>query len=192
MLSRICRLSRCWIASRECSAFAPQLVIGIGGGSCLDLAKATALLLTCGGQIDAYYGEFKVPGPVLPVIAIPTTAGTGSEVTPVAVIGDSARNTKIGVSSPFLIPGRRDLRPRADIQLSAGVDRVLRRGCADSRDRGIHRGRTTPTPELGAAARVRRKKRPVGPLRPAGDHLDLARSAPQPIATGRDLRRAPT
>jgi len=88
----------------DVSGFAPQLVIGIGGGSCLDLAKAAALLLTCGGQIDAYYGEFKVPRPVLPVIAIPTTAGTGSEVTPVAVVGDSARNTKVGISSPFLIP----------------------------------------------------------------------------------------
>jgi len=88
----------------DVSAFAPQLVIGIGGGSCLDLAKAAALLLTCGGQIGDYYGEFKVPRPVLPVIAIPTTAGTGSEVTPVAVVGDSARNTKVGISSPFLIP----------------------------------------------------------------------------------------
>jgi alcohol dehydrogenase class IV len=88
----------------SCGGFAPQLVIGIGGGSCLDLAKATALLLTHGGSVDAYYGEFKVPGPVLPVVAIPTTAGTGSEVTPVAVVGDSARNTKVGISSPFLIP----------------------------------------------------------------------------------------
>src|SRR3569833_822227 len=93
-----------WECVRDASGFAPQLIIGIGGGSCLDLAKATALLLTFDGPIDTFYGEFKVPGPVLPVIAIPTTSGTGSEVTPVAVIGDSARKTKIGVSIPFLIP----------------------------------------------------------------------------------------
>jgi alcohol dehydrogenase class IV len=88
----------------DVGGFAPDVVIGIGGGSCLDLAKATALLLKFGGRIDAYYGEFKVPGPTLPVIAIPTTAGTGSEVTPVAVIGVTDRQTKIGISSPFLIP----------------------------------------------------------------------------------------
>jgi alcohol dehydrogenase len=93
-----------WDCVGAASAFAPQVVIGIGGGSCLDLAKATALLLTFNAPIDTFYGELKVPGPVLPVIAIPTTSGTGSEVTPVAVIGDSARKTKVGISSPFLIP----------------------------------------------------------------------------------------
>lgn len=88
----------------EVGDFAPQLVIGIGGGSCMDLAKAVALLLTHGGRPEDYYGENKVPGPLIPVIAIPTTAGTGSEVTPVAVVGDSERNTKVGISSPYLIP----------------------------------------------------------------------------------------
>jgi alcohol dehydrogenase class IV len=88
----------------EVRAFAPQMVIGIGGGSCLDMAKCVSLLLAHGGELQNYYGEFKVPGPVLPVIAIPTTAGTGSEVTPVAVVSDSDRTLKIGASSPYLIP----------------------------------------------------------------------------------------
>lgn len=83
--------------------FAPDMVIGIGGGSCLDMAKCAALLLTHGGLLTDYYGEFKVPGPVLPIIAVPTTAGTGSEVTPVAVISDAARTLKVGISSPHLI-----------------------------------------------------------------------------------------
>ena len=83
--------------------FAPDMVIGIGGGSCLDMAKCAALLLTHGGALTDYYGEFKVPGPVLPVIAVPTTAGTGSEVTPVAVISDPVRTLKVGISSPHLI-----------------------------------------------------------------------------------------
>lgn len=80
-----------------------DLVIGIGGGSCLDAAKAAALLLAHGGMACDYYGEFKVPGPVLPLISIPTTAGTGSEVTPVAVVTDPDRALKVGIASPHLI-----------------------------------------------------------------------------------------
>ncbi|TIT95444.1 MAG: iron-containing alcohol dehydrogenase, partial [Mesorhizobium sp.] len=57
--------------------FKPDMVIGIGGGSCLDMAKCAALLLSHGGRPQDYYGEFNVPGPTLPVIAVPTTAGTG-------------------------------------------------------------------------------------------------------------------
>jgi alcohol dehydrogenase class IV len=88
----------------KAASFAPQVVIGIGGGSCMDMAKAVAVLLTHGGEISSYYGEYKVPGPVVPVIAVPTTSGTGSEVTPVAVIADTARGMKIGIASPHLIP----------------------------------------------------------------------------------------
>lgn len=84
--------------------FGADLVIGIGGGSCLDAAKVIALLLCHGGQPSDYYGEFKVPGPILPLIAVPTTAGTGSEVTPVAVVSDPDRAVKVGIASPFLIP----------------------------------------------------------------------------------------
>ena len=85
-------------------SFQADMVIGVGGGSCLDMAKCVALLLTHGGLPQDYYGEFKVPGPLMPLIAIPTTAGTGSEVTPVAVLADSARSLKIGISSPHLVP----------------------------------------------------------------------------------------
>lgn len=85
-------------------SFAPDLVIGIGGGSCLDMAKCVALLLTHGGRPQDYYGEYAVPGPLMPLIAIPTTAGTGSEVTPVAVLSDAERSLKVGISSPYLIP----------------------------------------------------------------------------------------
>src|SRR5688572_12457542 len=88
----------------QAASFAPQAIIGIGGGSCMDMAKAVALLLTHGGELSSYYGEYKVPGPVIPLIAVPTTSGTGSEVTPVAVVADSARGTKVGIASPHLIP----------------------------------------------------------------------------------------
>jgi alcohol dehydrogenase len=92
----------------ECAELAarvsPDVVVGMGGGSCLDLAKAVAVLLTHGGRPADYYGEMRVPGPVVPVVALPTTAGTGSEVTPVAVLTDPERISKVGISSPHLIP----------------------------------------------------------------------------------------
>lgn len=90
-------------AVKHAAGFGADLVIGIGGGSCMDLAKVVALLLAHGGHPRDYYGEFKVPGPVLPILAVPTTAGTGSEVTPVAVLGDPERAMKVGISSPHLI-----------------------------------------------------------------------------------------
>lgn len=92
---------RCAEAARS---FAPEVVIGIGGGSCIDLAKCAALILSHGGKLEDYYGEFKIPSRMLPVVAIPTTAGTGSEVTPVAVVSDSERTLKVGISSPYMIP----------------------------------------------------------------------------------------
>lgn len=88
----------------EGKRFEADLVIAVGGGSCMDAAKIIALLLTHGGDISDYYGEFKVPGPVQPLIALPTTAGTGSEVTPVAVVSDKNRAMKVGIASPHLIP----------------------------------------------------------------------------------------
>ena len=81
-----------------------DVVVGIGGGSCIDAAKIIALLLTHGGAISDYYGEYKIPGPLVPVLAVPTTAGTGSEVTPVAVVADPLRAVKVGIASPYLIP----------------------------------------------------------------------------------------
>ncbi len=88
----------------EFKKYQPDLVVGLGGGSCMDLAKLVSLLMAHGGNISEYAGELRVPGPVVPVVAIPTTAGTGSEVTPVAVYADKNNELKTGVSSPFLIP----------------------------------------------------------------------------------------
>lgn len=84
--------------------FRPDVVVGIGGGSALDAAKLIALLSTHDGPLSRYYGENLVPGPTVPVVALPTTAGTGSEVTPVAVVSDPGRSLKVGISSPFLVP----------------------------------------------------------------------------------------
>jgi alcohol dehydrogenase len=85
-------------------SFAPDVVVAVGGGSVIDLAKVTALLLAHGGPLENFYAVNSVPGPILPLIALPTTAGTGSEATPVSVVTDPATQMKIGVASPFIIP----------------------------------------------------------------------------------------
>jgi alcohol dehydrogenase class IV len=82
----------------------PEVIVAVGGGSVIDYAKVVALLLRHPGPISDYYGEGKVPGRGLCVVALPTTAGTGSEVTPVAVLTDPGRLLKVGVSSPHLTP----------------------------------------------------------------------------------------
>ncbi|MHC6219535.1 iron-containing alcohol dehydrogenase [Arthrobacter sp. MMS24-S77] len=106
-------------------------VIGFGGGSCIDMAKVVALLLSHGGQPSDYYGENAVPGPILPVIAVPTTAGTGSEATPVAVIADPNRAMKVGISSPHLVPQAAICDPEltyscpAALTAASGIDAVV-------------------------------------------------------------------
>lgn len=108
--------------------FSPDVVIGYGGGSALDAAKLVALLLAHPGALDRFYGENAVPGPVVPLIAMPTTAGTGSEVTPVAVVSDPEREMKVGVSSPHLIPAIAIVDPEltmsapASVTAHAGID----------------------------------------------------------------------
>jgi alcohol dehydrogenase class IV len=91
-------------AVREARALAPDVIVGLGGGSCLDMAKLIALGLSTDAPLSDCYGEHNVPGPTVPVVAIPTTAGTGSEVTPVAVLTDPASELKVGISSPHLVP----------------------------------------------------------------------------------------
>lgn len=112
------------VCVEEAQSFAPDMVIGIGGGSCLDMAKCAALLLSHGGSLQDYYGEFKVPGSTLPVIAVPTTAGTGSEVTPVAVISDPDRTLKVGISSPYLIAAAAICDPELTMSCPPGLTAI--------------------------------------------------------------------
>ncbi|TQR18230.1 iron-containing alcohol dehydrogenase [Psychrobacillus soli] len=79
-----------------------DVVVGIGGGSPLDVAKAVALLATNGGSIDDYEGIGKFKNDLLPLIAIPTTAGTASEVTNFTVITDEERQYKLTVGGSRL------------------------------------------------------------------------------------------
>ncbi|MCK4436485.1 iron-containing alcohol dehydrogenase [bacterium] len=81
-----------------------NLVIGLGGGSAMDVAKAASVLATNEGKASDYQGLDKVPEPGLPKIMIPTTAGTGSEVTFTAVLSNKEPKGKGGINSPYLFP----------------------------------------------------------------------------------------
>ncbi len=81
-----------------------QVVIAIGGGSSIDTAKTAALIAVHGGKVSDYAGWGKVPGPTLPLVAIPTTAGSGSEATSWAVITDGATHAKLALGDRNLAP----------------------------------------------------------------------------------------
>lgn len=81
-----------------------EAVLGLGGGSCIDTAKAVGILSTNPGPLAHYEGEDKLITPPLPVIAVPTTAGTGSEVTGHCVFTDENRKCKVLVSSHLIQP----------------------------------------------------------------------------------------
>ncbi|TLS38432.1 hydroxyacid-oxoacid transhydrogenase [Pseudalkalibacillus caeni] len=111
----------------ECYEFAKNeqktdVIIGLGGGSSIDLAKIVALLMEYGGHPRDYFGgENLVPGPIAPLIAIPTTAGTGSEVTSVAVLTDTENNLKVGISDNYLRPAVALLDPELTVNLPSFV-----------------------------------------------------------------------
>ena len=81
-----------------------DFIVAFGGGSPMDVAKAVGVVAKYGGSITEYEGAHKVPGSIIPLIAIPTTAGTGSEVTAFSVITDHSRDYKLTVFSYELLP----------------------------------------------------------------------------------------
>jgi alcohol dehydrogenase len=105
-----------------------DIVIGIGGGSAMDVAKAVSVLAANKGKAVDYLGLNKVPGPGLPKIMVPTTAGTGSEVTFTSVFVRQNLKKKEGMNSPYLYPELALLDPMLTLTLppvataSTGVD----------------------------------------------------------------------
>ncbi|MCI0333283.1 MAG: iron-containing alcohol dehydrogenase [Planctomycetes bacterium] len=73
----------------------PDLIVGLGGGSSMDCAKGINFLYSCGGRLHDYWGEGRATGPMLPMIAVPTTAGTGSETQSYALISDADTRVKM-------------------------------------------------------------------------------------------------
>ena len=96
-------------------------VIAVGGGSTMDVAKAIAVLVTNGGKATDYIGLGKVKKPGLPTIMVPTTAGTGSEVTFTSVFTMRETKTKGGINSPFLYPHTAILDPELTMLLSPKI-----------------------------------------------------------------------
>jgi alcohol dehydrogenase len=80
--------------------FRPDLLVGLGGGSSMDCAKGINFLLSCGGRMHDYHGRGKATGPLLPSIAVPTTAGTGSETQSFALITDATTGMKMACGDP--------------------------------------------------------------------------------------------
>jgi len=124
--------------SRVCEAIAadqPGCLVAVGGGSAIDLAKAAAALATNGGSVRSYatasYSDYRADAlsfDPLPVVAIPTTAGTGSEVTRNAAISDPVTGEKLAMRSPRLVPRAQFLDPAllrtcpAGVAAQAGLD----------------------------------------------------------------------
>jgi alcohol dehydrogenase len=83
----------------ECAQFAraknPDFIVGLGGGSSMDTAKGALFLLSGGGVMSDYQGHGKAKGPMLPFIAIPTTAGTGSECQSYAILSRDGSHEKM-------------------------------------------------------------------------------------------------
>ncbi|MFP6573764.1 MAG: iron-containing alcohol dehydrogenase [Pirellulaceae bacterium] len=92
------------LALAEANSWKPDAVLGLGGGSNMDLAKIVATVLSHGGRPADYFGFDQVPGPVLPLICVPTTAGTGSEVSHAAVLTDTQNEIKVSTMSNYLRP----------------------------------------------------------------------------------------
>ncbi|MDE3113269.1 MAG: iron-containing alcohol dehydrogenase [Chloroflexota bacterium] len=90
-------VERCFERARDMRADA---LVAIGGGSSIDTAKMAAVLMTNGGTVLDYVGIDKVPRPAAPVVAIPTTAGTGAEITINSVIADPEQHKKLVIISP--------------------------------------------------------------------------------------------
>ncbi|MGH7194174.1 MAG: iron-containing alcohol dehydrogenase [Candidatus Saccharimonadales bacterium] len=108
----------CLAAARP---FVPDGLLGLGGGSNMDLAKIVAASLAHGGTSRDYLGEDRVPGPVLPLVCVPTTSGTGSEVTAASVLTDTANQMKVGVLSNYLRPRLAVVDPRLTVSCPAKV-----------------------------------------------------------------------
>ncbi|MHB1318729.1 MAG: iron-containing alcohol dehydrogenase [Anaerolineae bacterium] len=89
----------CLQAARDCDC---DGLIGLGGGSALDIAKVTSVMLTNAGTALDYVGIDRIPLWGLPKVLVPTTAGTGSEVSPIAILSDADAHLKKGIVSPHL------------------------------------------------------------------------------------------
>lgn len=98
-----------------------DLILAVGGGSSIDTAKAIAVMANNSGSILDYEGVNKIPNPSLPLVAIPTTAGTGSEATPSTVVTNTQTLFKTAILSPYLYPKLAILDPELTLKLPPSI-----------------------------------------------------------------------
>lgn len=98
-----------------------EFLIAVGGGSPIDAAKGISALATNPGKMSDFAGANKIPRPGAPLIAIPTTAGTGSEVSPFTIIIDTTRDVKMLIASPNIMPRVALVDPLMTLQMPQGI-----------------------------------------------------------------------
>jgi alcohol dehydrogenase len=161
-------LARGLAAARDIRA---GLIVGLGGGSVMDVAKLIAALLDGKQKIGEVFGIGKLHGRSIPLVCIPTTSGTGSEVSPIAIVQDSADGLKKGVISPHLVPDAAFVDPELTVGMppavtaSTGIDALTH--CIEAyANRQAH-----PVVDTWALEGIRR----------------IARSLPAAHANGKDI-----
>ncbi len=124
-------LPRLNVAAKALTKGGFDLLVGVGGGSSMDTAKGLSILLAHAGKAQDYVGVGRVPGPGIPLFAIPTTAGTGSEVTNIAIFGDPDKGLKLGIVSPYILAQAAFVDPTltygcpAGVTAAAGIDALV-------------------------------------------------------------------
>lgn len=142
-------------AFKEASGFSSQAVVGLGGGSSIDVAKMVAVLLKHGGNLRDYLGLDKVPGRGLPTIFIPTTAGTGSEVSKYAIFDNREAKTKLGAVSNHLIADLAVVDPELTVSMPPAVTAATGADAFIHAVEGYVAVKSTPLSDLLALEAVR-------------------------------------
>lgn len=112
-------------AIEEAASLEPDFIVGLGGGSSMDVAKTTSVVAAHGGDLLDYVAQptgagKPVPGPGIPTACLPTTSGTGSETSPVSVISLPERDLKVGISSRYQRPDLALVDPKLTVSLPPG------------------------------------------------------------------------
>lgn len=148
-----------------------NMILAVGGGTPIDTAKAISVMATNKSSIERYAGANKIENPGIPVVAIPTTAGTGSEVTIFTIISDTKTDVKMLIASPYLMPGLAILDPMLTIAMPKAITAAVG---LDALTHAIE-------------AYVSRKAQPMTDTLALSAISLLARNLPQAWANGNDI-----
>lgn len=142
--------------TNQVMAMSPDWIIAIGGGSVLDTAKAAAVIATNGGNVEAHIrGTLSIERHGTPLIAIPTTSGSGSEVTPYASITDTKETQKISLSHDYLFPRFAVLDPWLTLSLPQRQSAISGMDALSHAIEGYWSNRATPTTDALALSAAR-------------------------------------